>query len=88
MFAVSTATEHARKPVSTPLPGRFTPSSDPHDFLKTLKIFEPYGTAIQRARRDGAVVAASTPWVPRQVEGQAELHGVAIQVWLPPPELI
>ena len=67
---------------------RFTPSSDPHDFLKTLKIFEPYGTAIQRARRDGAVVAASTPWVPRQVEGQAELHGAAIQGWLPPSELI
>ena len=35
MFAVSTVPEHARTPASTPLPGRFTPSNDPHDFLKT-----------------------------------------------------
>ena len=35
MVAVSTAPEHARKPAPTPLPGRFTPSNDPHDYLKT-----------------------------------------------------
>jgi hypothetical protein len=35
MFAVSADPEHPRKPVSTPLPGRSTPSNYPHDFLKT-----------------------------------------------------
>jgi succinate dehydrogenase/fumarate reductase cytochrome b subunit len=33
---VSSIPEHGRKPVSTPLPGRFTLSNDSHDFLKTL----------------------------------------------------
>jgi hypothetical protein len=39
MFAVSTDPEHPRKPASTPLPGRFTPSNYPHDFLKTHNIY-------------------------------------------------
>jgi hypothetical protein len=35
MFAVSIVPEHARAPASTALPGRFTPSNHPHDFLTT-----------------------------------------------------
>ena len=48
MVAVSTAPEHARKPASTPLPGRFTPSNYPHDFLKTQKL-QARGTSGQAA---------------------------------------
>jgi hypothetical protein len=38
MFAVSSDPGNARKPISTPIPGRFIPSIYPHDFLKTPKM--------------------------------------------------
>jgi hypothetical protein len=41
-------------------------------------------TAIQRARRDGAVIVGSTPQLPRHVEGQTVPHEVADHARLSP----